>query len=185
MYDQGARVTRAQPSVVKSSTSGQQVTVIGQYFRRSAELSCMFGLNDTVQALFMTSTAVQCGAPPRSSGVVKLAVSNNGIDTGITNAWLEYATTAAAGFVALRPSSGPVGGGTRVQVVEGRASEATELACRFGDKDAVAQRGLDGALFCESPPRQGEGGVVTFRMLLGAEKLEADDTVPSHLVCQG
>ena len=76
MYDQGARVTRAQPSVVKSSTSGQQVTVIGQYFRRSAELSCMFGLNDTVQALFMTSTAVQCGAPPRSSGVVKLAVSN-------------------------------------------------------------------------------------------------------------
>eukprot|EP00001_Collodictyon_triciliatum_P065911 11697_1 len=46
------------------------------------------------------------------------------------------------------------------------------MECKFGDKHVVAERGTDGAVFCESPYR-GNSGAVTFRMVTGAARLEA------------
>jgi len=175
MFELGASAESVRPSVVRSEAAGQQVTVSGLNFRQNAGLSCMFGLNSTVQALFLSSTSVECRVPPRGPGIVKLSVSNNGIDRGAKQTWLEYSAAVSGGVVRLNPSSGPVEGGTRVQVVEGRVSEATKMECKFGDTRVVAERGADGAVFCESP-YLGTDGVVTFRMLIGEARLEVGES---------
>ncbi len=66
------------------------MTVFGHNFRQNAGLSCMFGLNSTVSALFVTSTAVEWKVPTRGPGIVRLSVSNNGADRGVIQTWLEY-----------------------------------------------------------------------------------------------
>ena len=176
MYELGARTEGVRPSVVKSETALQQVTVIGHNFRQVARLSCVFGLNSSVPALYVSSTTVVCEVPMRGPGVVKVSVSNNGIDRGSMQTWLEYVAPVTGGALRLNPSSGPVEGGTRVQVVEASASEATEMGCKFGDRHVNAERGPDGGLFCQSP-YQSASGVVTFQMVLGAARMDAGEVL--------
>ena len=73
----------------------------------------------------------------------------------------------------MLPSSGPVEGGTRVQLVQGRAYEDAVMGCRFGESHVVAERGPDGAVYCESPYK-GTSGVVTFQWPLGEDRLVSE-----------
>ena len=170
MFEQGARAEAVRPTTVKSETAGQLVTVFGQNFRQNAGLSCTFGLNSGVQALFLSSTAVKCQVPPRGPGVVKLSVSNNGVDRGAVQTWLRYSPPGSGGVARVLPSSGPVEGGTRVQVVHGGAYEGAVMGCKFGETHVVAEREPDGAVYCESPYKD-TSGVVTFQWTLGEERL--------------
>jgi len=181
MYEQGARAEAVRPTAVKSETAGQLVTVFGQNFWQSAGLSCTFGLNPGVQAVFLSSTAVKCQVPAKGPGVVKLSVSNNGIDRGVVQTWLQYSSPGSGGVARVLPSSGPVEGGTRVQLVQGRAYEDAVMGCRFGESHVVAERGPDGAVYCESPYK-GTSGVVTFQWTLWEDRLVSGEELQYEYV---
>jgi len=78
MYEAGALVSEVRPSRGISGMAGQVVTVVGAHFVHSGDLSCLFGVDGNVQALYVSSSVVSCIVPARSDGVVSVSVSNNG-----------------------------------------------------------------------------------------------------------
>ena len=81
LYQAGATVTRMHPSRGLAGEDGQVVTVVGENFEQTGELSCRFGLNGTVRGLFMSSTLIACTAPSRGAGTVQVSVTLNGAES--------------------------------------------------------------------------------------------------------
>jgi len=77
LYEAGATADALVPSRVMSGKGGQVVTIVGQHFAESGELSCRFGDSLAVNGLYMSSTMVACTAPLRTAGAVMVSVSNN------------------------------------------------------------------------------------------------------------
>jgi hypothetical protein len=133
-----------------SAREGQVVTVVGSDFQHTWELSCRFGLDMTVQGLYMTSTLVSCSVPVHGAGIVTLGVINNGVDAPASTVSFEYA--AAMGGVTLVPSRGPVVGGSTV-TVSGLTMEAEggPVTCLFGAERGVGTVSADGTVVCTTP----------------------------------
>jgi len=152
IYEATAGVEELSPSrgFAGSVEGGQPVTIVGQYFARSEDLKCRFGLNGVVEALFTSSSKIVCLAPERGEGVVRVSVSNNGVDFAAGTVKFEY--VQAGHVVSLTPSKGPTSGSTRVTIQgDGRMALGDGGAmCVFGsvETDAVAE---GSTVICVSP----------------------------------
>ncbi|KAK7253720.1 hypothetical protein SO694_00002343 [Aureococcus anophagefferens] len=71
----------------------------------------------------------RCAAPPHAEGVVRVAVSGNGVDAVSDGVLYRYA--ARAPRARARAASGPRGGGTVVAVVGAHFIDSEDLACSF------------------------------------------------------
>ena len=106
------------PSAVRSGEAGQVVTVLGRHFGRNSELSCQFGRNSLVAVLqHVSSSAVVCAVPGQIAGTVTVSMSNNGVDAGAMGRPLVVEMQRS--LVSLRPSKGPVQGGSVVLIEVG------------------------------------------------------------------
>jgi len=74
LYGPSFRVTALRPSI-GGMTGGADVTVIGQSFPTRTAALCHFGANAGVRATLVSSTQLNCPAPPSSTrGTVALSV---------------------------------------------------------------------------------------------------------------
>ena len=132
------------------------VTVRGNNFVFSPALACRFGLV-TVVATFVDTGTLRCVVPASdASGPTPVRVSNNGrefIDAGLT---FTYQRRARVDTVV--PASGPVTGGTIVEIVgEGfvlpahLATLPGQVLCRFGNAVAPGVLLSDTRLRCTTP----------------------------------
>ena len=135
LYEAGATVEGLMPSWGVSGRGGQVVTVSGRHFAQSGELSCRFGLDGSSRGQYVSSTLVRCKAPERGAGTVTVTVSNNGgLDARTGQIAFEY--KAGLSVRVIRPSHGPVTGGTSVTLIG--AGMQHGVVCKFGDLSVSA-----------------------------------------------
>ncbi|KAJ1464208.1 hypothetical protein T484DRAFT_1870433, partial [Baffinella frigidus] len=125
LYVTGATVKSVRPSRAIAGVHGQEVTVVGEHFQPSHELSCRFG-DARSPALFLSASLVACTAPPRDAGSLLVSVSTNVFDF----------SDSTALFI-LAPGSSAQSIGTVIRVFGVSASLAdiheSALLCMFGD----------------------------------------------------
>ena len=94
------------------------VRVVGEHFL-DRHAMCKAGNEHKIDALWRSSTLVECMMPALPTGRVTVQVSNNGVD--YSEAQLDSAAVfeyrAEAQVISMSPSIGPVGGGTAVQLL--------------------------------------------------------------------
>ena len=132
------------------------VEVHGIGFVEGSGLVCRFGDNGVpVTADFLSENLIQCRSRPQAeAGNVTLEVSINNQDFSSSGSIFEYRGSPTV--AALRPSQGPVGGGTLIEVPGGpfseRAATLGTIYCRFGAESlSRAQRVSVAAISCVSP----------------------------------
>ena len=156
LFEEQALVEALVPSEGRSGEAGQVVTVIGQHFMRSSELSCVFGRSQRVAVLqYLSSTTVVCAVPSRTAGTVTVSVSNNGVDTGSSGK--PFAVGMERSMVSLTPSRGPVEGGSMVMIAVsgGLISGEATVTCLFGGSRVAGQVQKGRGVECVSPGFKG------------------------------
>jgi len=159
LFEAGATVEALQPSWGVSGTAGQVVTVVGRHFVRSGELSCRFGLQDSLRGEYGSSTMVTCVVPERVAGTVAVTVSNNGIESGSDGVLFQVKDLKSAWKV--YPSNGPLTGGTLVTLMGagGQGADAHMMRCRFGEDLVVPLSASSEGVVCVAPSGETVGGV--------------------------
>jgi len=114
VYESNPIVESLNPSWAVAGVAQQVITVVGQHFKQTLELSCRMGVNTTVAAKYVSSSIVKCMAPARGTGTVRVSVSNNGVDAGLSSKQLMF--EVGRGILAVTPSRAPAQGGTSVTV---------------------------------------------------------------------
>ena len=141
---------------------GTLVQVYGNGFVQGDMLVCKFGSlpsDRATAARWLSEGQIECRSPNRggTSGNVTLEVSINNQDFSTNAVMFEYLGQPAVG--GIRPGTGPLGGGTLVQITGGpfsqRAASLGTIYCRFGsvETNAVskAQRVDSTTVECISP----------------------------------
>jgi hypothetical protein len=140
------------------------VTVSGTGFADVDDLLCVFDGVVSVAARWVSSTAVECMAPPHAPGTVMVEVSiNGGADVTADRTPFVYVPVASA--VSLSPTLGPVDGSTVVTIVGRNFVFTPALSCRFGLEDVPASFVSSTAVRCLSPPG-GTAGTVDVSVTL-------------------
>lgn len=154
------RVHEISPAV-GSIEGGTVVSIVGEGFRYSANLSAHFGMAK-VPVTFVNSTSLTGVAPPMAvPGTVNVSVSLDGI--GLQDSWkssFEFVQAFSISF--LEPSWGFIGTGNLV-VLHGEGFFSTaELACSFGEYGHVvpAEFMSKRKVSCAVPPVLGRGSYV-------------------------
>jgi hypothetical protein len=177
-------VTKVRPQSV-SEISGGTITVFGDNFMNSPELTCRFtgtrteGDVDAVDFVFVSEgrwvseIQTECSLPAFAlePGVFAMVVSNNG---GRDVSETHTMTVLPASLVhEVRPSVGPMSGGTLVKVYGTNFVDVPDLRCLFGTHVVKAQFVSSNELACRSP--QLNGGMV-------ADMMGVDDSGASSVV---
>eukprot|EP00961_Rhodomonas_salina_P072890 979209-Rhodomonas_salina.1 len=169
VFEAEASVDAVTPSVVIAGVHGQVVTVTGNHFRNSKELSCRFGAKDTVRALYASSSMVSCTIPLLFAGHLTLSVANDG--THRTSQEGRLWVLNSAGTLKIFPSAGPTTGGTAVTVLGSHnLLKIVGQFCFFGNTQAAIQTVSSDTLVCIAPSSL-EARSVDFT-LEGLERLE-------------
>lgn len=79
-YFSPVSVVSAWPHFGSGSRGGTSVTVRGQGFQQTSELSCMFGQLSATETSWLGPTTIVCKTPPHHPGLVSIRVTNNGAD---------------------------------------------------------------------------------------------------------
>ncbi|CAN0054030.1 unnamed protein product, partial [Heterosigma akashiwo] len=90
------------------ATGGGSVTILGENFSFSGDISCRFG-GKKVAATFISTSEIRCVAPVYSTGTVSVAVSNDGKVYSETS--VEYTFLPTPMIELLEPSQGPFSAG--------------------------------------------------------------------------
>ncbi|KAJ1464678.1 hypothetical protein T484DRAFT_3120831, partial [Baffinella frigidus] len=158
LLEAGAKVASVTPSHGIAGEGGQGVTVVGENFEQTGELSCRFGMSGTVHAQYVSSSLVVCTAPARGAGTVRVSVSLNGVDGGSTEGTFAYVQNVLVASVV--PSEGAVTGGTSVVLrVSGLTATSDGVRCVFGQATAYGVMREDGSVECVSPSSKVAGKV--------------------------
>lgn len=114
-------------------TGGTPVLLVGSNFVRSAGLSCRFGSEPLVEAVFVSKTMISCTAPKIVfSGAYLISASNNRVDFSTSSVTFHYLVPPSV--TAIMPSVGSILGGTSVLVTGSNfAKGGNTLLCKFGD----------------------------------------------------
>ncbi|KAE9224791.1 hypothetical protein PF005_g5786 [Phytophthora fragariae] len=133
---------------------GSVVTVTGANFLNTTELCCSLGAQlPPVQAEFVNSTLVKCPIGPVRLAQMNVGVSNNGYDFVFFGEPVVY--VASPHITAIYPTTGPVEGGTPVQLTlantDSLKDENMKMFCSFGDQDTTALMTDDNVVTCTSP----------------------------------
>ena len=133
-----------------SVSGGTIISLKGTGFEDTSELSCQFGQNIIVSAVFVSSTEISCSTPPSSTvSSVSLAVTVNGVDYSMSGAMFDYHKDSTVESV--HPWKGPSTGGTIVLVSGENFVESEDLRCRFGKEEVLGRWISSKAIECMSP----------------------------------
>lgn len=137
------------PLMGSASEGGTVVTVHGEGFENTAELSCNFGNVLGIKATWLSSTKLLCETPRHLPGVVRVQVTNNGVDVSPTSGEFLYINDFSVQDV--RPTEVLEAGQVPIFVSGSNFMNTTTLTCRFG---AVIVRGSfinPGLVACMAP----------------------------------
>lgn len=131
-------------------SGGTAVIVTGTGFEDAREILCEFGsLGALVKGKWMGSSTVSCLSPPHIPGMTALRLSTNGqqfVETGLSFEYLMESTVRT-----IAPSSGPLQGGTLVEVTGTGFVNSTALSCRLASRRLPATFVDNGRLHCVTP----------------------------------
>ena len=132
-------------------SGGTVVTVTGTGFTDTRTIMCEFGsLGASVLGKWMDTSTLLCVSPPHMPGTTTLRLSMNGqqfVETDIAFEYLVESTVRA-----IEPSSGPLHGGTLVEVQGTGFANSTALSCRLASRRLPAVFIDSGRLRCTTPP---------------------------------
>lgn len=138
-------------------TANRTIQVYGGKFPRLVSLYCIFGSSEEmwVAAQWMSGMLIVCQSPVHKPGRVKFGLSMNGVDTIMTNLTFTF-TEAHTEVGSYSPRSGPVSGGTKVQISTSQTvSSCEKLVCRVGELTVPAITTPEPAtLECTMPPQR-------------------------------
>ena len=130
-YEPMESVSAVSPSL-GTLLGGTVVTVYGQDFIDSELLFCRFGSN-TVSATYLSAERINCIAPQSiTAEMVTVEVSNNGQDFTANGVLFQYHLHPV--ITEIVPSSGPIGGGTLLEIHGENFTNSTSMMCLFGDR---------------------------------------------------
>jgi len=166
VYEPSPTVDSLRPSWVVAGVAKQEITVIGRHFKDAPESSCGMGVNSMVRAVYVSTSMVRCMAPLRGAGTVRVSVSNNGVDGGLSSQQLTF--EAGRGIASVTPSRAPAQGQTTVTVsMYGRMQgEVGTLSCHFGAEVVEGVVRGHASVECVSP-KTSTRGAVEFRVSEG------------------
>lgn len=148
-------------------SGGTELIITGTGFEDTQEILCEFGsLGTLVTGRWKGPATVSCLSPPHMPGVTALRLSTNGqqfVETGLSFEYLMESTVGA-----ITPSSGPLQGGTLVEVLGTGFVNSTALSCRLASRRLPAIFIDSGRLHCTTPP-------VTTSSLLSPLSLEVSN----------
>ena len=148
---------------------GTFVNVTGSGFSARAALLgyvwCRFN-STSISAAWRSSTELHCIAPRHSAGAVSVEVTQSEQQYTADGLGFEFEVVAA---YSVYPNSGPVAGGTLVEVAGAgiELPDARGLFCQFGSAEPVAATHTSRELvLCVVPPSEGGAiGAVPVRVL--------------------
>lgn len=154
---------------VGSANGGTVVTVVGQQFLPSEDLSCRFGAFAVSPAEFISSEAIRCSAPPSPNGPinVEVVVSNNLLEFSDSSAVFDYRPQARP--LRFMPTAGPLSGGTLIAIEGSGFSVTLRLACRFGSGVVKANLESPTLITCRAPKSTVEKNVPVQVTINGAD----------------
>jgi len=147
LVERGPVIHEIMPSEMSVGQNGQTLTVIGIHFTDSPALTCFLGLRQRVLAFFVSTTLVTCVVPSKESGTFAVSLSNDGFykhGGGTKHVTFGYIRSD----LQLSPSSGPLSGGTRVQVLGLKTFGS--FTCLFSSK-SVEGFWLENSAYCTVP----------------------------------
>lgn len=133
---------------VGPDVGGTLVTVKGTSFVNDASMMCKFG-EIVAQALFVSSTSIQCTSPPSHPGVVPMSIVRNGIDVGLSFSKFEYIPLIS--HVVPNSTSILSTGGTPLAVSTEILRYPGPYLCRFQDQYVDASLINGSEILCLSP----------------------------------
>jgi hypothetical protein len=143
-----------------------KVLVVGQNFKDTNELYCLFGSDTGLQGVpvlrFINTTHIMCVTPPTLTpgSVVNVTVSNNGISpatqfslasTGGLTGNVRFTYDLPIVIDDFYPPLGRASGNFSVRVLGRNFLPTLELKCRFGDVVVQGRWIDDGSILCIAP----------------------------------
>ncbi|TMW63288.1 hypothetical protein Poli38472_002229 [Pythium oligandrum] len=139
---------RLAPSLSPALDASTVITVYGSGFLHTVDLACFFD-GVRVLATWESSNEIRCATPRRKPGRTIVRVTNNGVDKSL--AALPFYFVRDVSITRIRPSRGPIEGGTPVFIQGRNFLNATLLACRFAEELVVAKYISESLLVCVAP----------------------------------
>ncbi len=137
--------------LVGPESGGTVVTVKGAGFTDTRTILCEFGsLGALVLGKWMDSSTLSCVSPTHMPGTTALRLSMNGqqfVETALSFEYLIESTVRA-----ISPSSGPLHGGTIVEVEGTGFANSTALSCHLAGRRLPAVFVDSGRIRCTTPP---------------------------------
>ncbi|KAJ8614126.1 hypothetical protein CTAYLR_004628 [Chrysophaeum taylorii] len=138
-----------------------------------AEIICQFG-EAAVDAMVVRPTVVRCVSPPSALATrVRVRVGYGRVpQAAASSALFEYSAAFVMALAAISPISGPILGGTRLEVIgHGLTATNATLHCVLEDVSVPARLLSPNRATCTMPPRNVPGSVpivLTMRSATGA-----------------
>lgn len=129
-YYPAPKVMLIWPTIGPASEGGTVITVHGEGFYNTSELSCKFGTFLATQAIWLSLKKVLCLSPSHGPGVVPVYVTNNGID--FSGKAAEFLYTNDASVEDIQPTKVLETGQVPIFVKGYNFLNTTSLCCRFG-----------------------------------------------------
>ena len=152
-----AQILSVSPQLIQEGHA-IDVLVQGEYFLRSSDLQCHFGLHGNLwsPARWISDSSLKCRTPSfnlTQDRIEYIGVSNNGgHDT--TRQLFALEVTPRVRFLSLHPAVGYVGGGTEVTIRLGlgNVKYMADIMCQFASQAAPATLLAENTVVCQSPP---------------------------------
>ncbi len=149
-YIEDAIISSIRPSV-GPVVGGTWVSLIGSGMVNGDSLRCRFGEVTPVPGLWISSTEIQCIAPPQiDRGVMNVSLSLNGVD--YQSSVMEFSYYDPPVMLSVRPTFGVSLGGTLVTVIGSGFLPTQDTFCRFGAIYVAASFLTEDEISCFSPP---------------------------------
>nr|CCA22724.1 conserved hypothetical protein [Albugo laibachii Nc14] len=150
-FEEEIQITRLVPSLGPALAGGTVITVHGNGFMKSKELSCFFD-GARMLAIWQSDTTIKCNSSSHAPNeFVFLRVSNNGVD--LSNKSVRFFYHRDVSITSFFPSIVSATGGTPIHVQGRNFLDHLLLSCRFGEKIVKAVFISETALLCISPTR--------------------------------
>ena len=129
---------------------GTLLSVSGAHFIPSMSLKCRFGEIEVV-GVFVSSSQLNCTAPPSHAGGANVDVSVNGVSFSVSGVTFTYQDSVSV--LMLAPYAGPVAGGTNVSVIGTNLLPGS--VCRFGEAPSSHSTWISSyEVTCSSPAHE-------------------------------
>jgi hypothetical protein len=114
---------------------------------------CAFGKMRAVLAQFESAEEILCICPSSHEPITSLEILEDGQLKGVL---FDFHVTVVSSVIQIQPNTGPVDGGSIVQVIGANLPTGINVTCKFGTVVVSADlAGTSSSVSCKSPPHQG------------------------------